>query len=135
MDIDGTAARRLIDSGTVVDFQVLDTRVHESPDAAEFTMEIDLAFPRDTEEHDLGWGAFGFVFVIGVLSFADARPREMSVIEYAEADAFQVGDLISCLRWEDGNLHFYADYIRGRRMKTELVLRPEGSGRLATAAA
>jgi hypothetical protein len=35
-----------------------------------------------------------------------------------------VGDLIQCLRWEGGALKFSADYIRGRRMKTDVVLRP-----------
>ena len=80
----------------------------------------------------MGWGAFGFLFVIGTLSFADARPREMSIIDYVEQDEFQVDDFINCLHWEDGSLKFSADYVRGRRMKTDVVLRPDGSGRLTT---
>ncbi|MFO1465061.1 MAG: hypothetical protein U1F35_01225 [Steroidobacteraceae bacterium] len=134
MNVDRTAAIELLRTGAIVDFRVASTQVHEGPDAAEFTVEINLEFPPDpeTEESDLSWGAFGFVFVIGVLSFADARPREASVLEYAEEDDFHVGDLISSLRWEDGALKFEADYIRGRRMKTSLVLRPDDSGRLTT---
>jgi hypothetical protein len=135
MNIDRAAGFDLLESGTLVDFQITRTQIHEAPDPAEFSVEIDLEFPPDpeSEESDLEWGAFGFLFVIGVLSFADARPREASIIEYAENDEFQVGDLIECLRWERGALKFAADYIRGRRMKTNVVLRPEGSGRLATA--
>lgn len=79
-----------------------------------------------------GWGAFGFLFVIGTLSFADARPREASHIDYIEDDEFDVGDFIGRLRWEGGALIFDADYVRGRRVKTRIVLRPDGSGRLTT---
>jgi hypothetical protein len=71
--------------------------------------------------------------VIGALSFADARPREASVIEYSEVDKFEVGDFINSLHWEGGVLKFSADYVRGRRMKTEVVLRSAGSGRITTA--
>jgi hypothetical protein len=134
MNINRAAGLSLLESGTLVEFEITGTQIHEGPDPAEFSMQIDLQFPQDpeTEENDLEWGALGFLFVIGVLSFVDARPREYSVIEYAEKDEFQVGDLVQNLRWERGELKFSADYIRGRRMKTDLVLRPDGSGRLMT---
>jgi hypothetical protein len=132
--LDRTAGYSLLESGTLVAFEVVKTHIHEGPDAAEFSLEIELQFPPDpdTDENDLDWGAFGFLFVIGTLSFADARPRESSVIHYLERDEFQVGDFIKCLRWEEGVLKFSADYLRGRRMKTDVVLRPDGSGRLTT---
>jgi hypothetical protein len=132
--LDRAAGFDLLESGTLVDFEVVETQIHEGPDAAEFSLEIELRFPPDpdTDENDLAWGEFGFLFVIGTLSFADARPRESSVIHYLERDEFQVGDFIGCLRWEDGALKFSADYLRGRRMKTDVVLRPDGSGRLTT---
>jgi len=134
MSSDRTAGFELLKSGTLVEFQISGTRIHEGPDPAEFGLDIELNFPvdPDSDENDLGWGAFGFLFVIGALSFADARPRESSMIEYIQNDEFQVGDFLQCLSWEDGKLKFSADYIRGRRMKTDLVLRPEGTGRLRT---
>jgi hypothetical protein len=134
MNVDRTAGFELLNSGTLVEFEITGTQIHEGPDPAEFCLEIDLNFPKnpDSEESDLEWGAFGFLFVIGVLSFADARPRENSIMEYTQNDEFQVGDLLQCLRWEDGVLKFSADYIRGRRLKTDLVLRPQGTGRLTT---
>ena len=132
--IDRAAGFQLLETGTAMEFNVTNTTVHEGPDAAEFSVDIDLEFPpdADTDETDLNWGAFGFLFVIGTLSFADARPRESSVIDYLEKDEFQVGDFIGCLQWEDGALKFAADYLRGRRMKTRIVLKPDGSGRLTT---
>lgn len=134
MGIDQQATAELLRTGVIVDFEVTGTQIHEGPDPAEFAVEIELRFPINpaTDENDLGWGAFGFVFVIGVLSFADARSREASALDYAEKDDFYIGDLISCLSWEDGALKFDADYIRGRRMKTRLVLKSDGSGCLTT---
>ena len=128
------AGHRLLETGVVTEFEVVKTEIHEGPDAAEFTVEIELRFPPDpeTEETDLEWGAFGFLFAIGALSFADARPRELSVLEYVESDEFEVGDFVSCLHWEGGALKLSADYVRGRRMKTDVVLRSVGSGTLTT---
>lgn len=76
---DRSPGYRLLESGTAVDFRVVKTEVHEGPegpDPAEFAVEIELAFPTDSDtgENDLAWGAFGFLFVLGVLSFDDARP-------------------------------------------------------------
>jgi hypothetical protein len=132
--MDRTTGYRLLEAGTVTHFQIAKTEVHRGTDPAEFSLQIDLNFPADpdTEETDLDWGAFGFLFVIGALSFSDARPREASIIEYVEDDEFRLDDLIDCLHWEGGLLKFSADYVRGRRMKTDVVLRPDGSGTLTT---
>ncbi len=132
--LDRAAGHQLLETGTVVEFQITGTEILEGPDAAEFSVRIGLEFPPDaeSEENDLGWGAFGFLFVIGVMSFADARSRESSAIDYVEGDAFQVGDFIVCLQWENGALRFDTDYVRGRRMKTHVVLRPDGTGTLTT---
>jgi len=132
--IDRATGYRLLETGTAVEFRIKNTQIHEASDPAEFGVEIELEFPPDpeTEDNDLEWGAFGLLFVIGTLSFADARPRELSVIEYLPNDEFHVADLIDCLHWERDKLHFSADYVRGRRMKTDVVLRASGSGKLTT---
>jgi len=132
--VDREAGYELLKTGSIVNFEIVKTDIHEGPDPSEFSVEIQLAFPPDpeTEETDLRWGAFGFLFVIGTLSFADARPREASVIDYVENDEFLLGDFIGSLRWEGAALRFSADYLRGRRMKTDVVLQPDGSGRLTT---
>ena len=50
----------------------------------------------------------------------------MSETEFREYDEFGVADFIKCLEFVRGELHFRADYVRGRRMKTDLVVRPNG---------
>ncbi len=45
------------------------------------------------------------MFVLGVLSFAEARPRNMSSVDYHEKDEFTVADFIEGLRFVWGELH------------------------------
>jgi hypothetical protein len=76
--------------------------------------------------------AFGFIYALGVLSFADARPRGISGMHFEEKDDWSVGDMLRRLRFERGELRFYADYVRGRCMKTTVVVRANGSFMLDT---
>ena len=78
------------------------------------------------------WGAFEFMFVLGVLSFAGAKPWNMSELEYEEKDEFKLSDFIERLRFVRGELRFDADYIRGRRIKTRIVVRSNGTVTLET---
>ena len=130
-----SAALHLLETGTLVGFRVIDEKITPGPDEGEFTVRIDLAFHVE-EEHDstalAEWAAFGFVFTLGVLSFADARPRGYSEAEYSADDQFSIADFFRCLRYRRGELHFYADYIRGRRLKTDIVVRPDGVVTLST---
>ena len=132
---DHTAARELIRSGTLVEFRILDVQVQPAPDEAEFGVRVELQLGTEDDEglsNDVDWGAFGFLFVLGMLSFADARPRGYSEEEFQENDEFCVADFLQGLTYVRGELHFRADYLRGRRMKTTIVIRPEGAVTLST---
>jgi hypothetical protein len=72
------------------------------------------------------------MFALAVLSFADARPRGVSDMHFADGDEFTVADLLAHLRYQRGELHFDADYVRGRCMKTDVTVRPNGHVTLAT---
>jgi hypothetical protein len=86
----------------------------------------------DAENPDAEWAAFGFIYAIGLLSFHDARPRGMSDIDYHERDEWTAADMLRRLRYERGRLEFDSDYVRGRMMKTEVTIRPDGSFTLQT---
>lgn len=58
--------------------------------------------------------------------------REASVLEYEERDEFRLADFIERLRFVRGELRFDADYIRGRRMKTRIAARSNGTVTLET---
>ncbi len=132
----------LLKTGTLVSFRVVEEEVLSAPDEAEFGMRLQLKFapdegedeedPDEVAENTAEWGAFGFMFVLGVLSFAEARPRNSSALEYQEQDEFKLADFIERLRFVRGELHFDADYIRGRRIKTRVAVRSNGTVTIET---
>lgn len=54
------------------------------------------------------------------------------MLEYEEKDEFRLADFIERLRFVRGELHFDADYIRGRRIKARIVVRSNGTVTLET---
>jgi hypothetical protein len=130
-------AFRLLETGVAVPFRVVKEEVLPAPDEAEFGMRLTLQLEdsEDPEEdaHDLvEWGALGFLFVLALLSFSDARPRGFSESEYREADELGLADFIDGLVFRRGTLHFHADYLRGRRVKTGITVTAEGSVTIET---
>ena len=133
---DRVLGHHLLETGVVVPFRLLEQEILPAPDPAEFGARLKLKFEPEDEDEDpediVEWGAFGFMFVLAVLSFADARPRESSVLDYRETDELTVSDFLGCLSFRRGALEFRADYIRGRRMKTDIAIGPDGSVTLTT---
>jgi hypothetical protein len=85
-----------------------------------------------SREGDEAWAALPFLYTVGLLSFRDAGPRGASIDSFQNDDAWTTNDLVECLRYERGELHFYADYVRGRCMKTRVVVRPDGTFSIET---
>ncbi|MDQ6963734.1 MAG: hypothetical protein Q9M13_02305 [Mariprofundales bacterium] len=84
------------------------------------------------DEEDVATSAFGLIFALGVLSFHDARPRGMSEMDFKEKDEWHVADMLRCIRFEDGILRFYADYVRGRMVKTSVDVHKDGTVQIQT---
>lgn len=130
-------AFRLLETGVAVPFRVVKEEVLPSADASEFGMRVTLQLedPEDPEEdaQDLvEWGAFAFLFVLALLSVADARPRGFSENEYSETDELRLADFLDGLTFRRGTLHFHADYVRGRCVKTGITVTAEGSVTIET---
>ncbi len=84
------------------------------------------------DEEDVETSAFGLIFALGVMSFHDARPRGVSEMHFVEKDEWHVGDMLRHLRYEYGMLRFYADYVRGRMMKTSIEIDQDSVVKLQT---
>lgn len=126
---------QLLETGVLAEFQVLETHIEPSPDGENLAVRIELVFAGEEEDDPadiVEWIAFGFVFVLAALSFADARPRGLSEADYVDEDEFSVADLFNGLLFSRGELHFHADYVRGRCMKTDITVRPDGTVTLST---
>jgi len=137
MNDDRSAGEALLQTGVIVPVRIVEESVMPGADQGEFALRLALSFededsPGEERADVVEWGALGFLFAIGVLSFADARPRGGSEREYVESDDFRVADFLAGLKFRNGELHLDTDYVRRRRMKTRLVVRPDGTGTLET---
>jgi len=121
----------LLRQATLAEIVVADTQINPtSADDKHVRIEGRLGLDEDDDgepANEAEHYAFGFIYALGVLSFADARPRGASGMHFEETDDWAAGDMLRHLRFERGELHFYADYVRGRCMKTTVIVRADGT--------
>jgi hypothetical protein len=131
-----SAEQKLFETGTLVLFRVLDTNTEVTPDQENIFVRVELMLEDDEEdvepEEIVEWGAFGFLFAITALSFHDARPRGASELHFQMDDALTVADFLDALSFGRDGLRVQTDYLRGRSMKTEVTIRPDGTVTLTT---
>jgi hypothetical protein len=125
-DPNRAAGQELLRQATLTDYEVV--KIIEGDLAPEGSMHIGLRIDED----DVEIFAFGIIFTIGVLSFHDARPAGASEIDFEAEDEWTVGDMVQHLSFECGRLHFYADYVRGRLMKTTVNVHRDGRVNIQT---
>ncbi len=131
---DRLAGYKLLETGSLVAFDVVDTHIENFAGITSVRLELQLGeIDEDrerTEDHE--WGSLGFIFCIAALSFDEARPRGISEMDFEEVDEFSMADLVDHLRYERSKLRFSSDYIRGRCMKTDVTVGPDGSATIET---
>jgi hypothetical protein len=143
MDDSARVAAQLLETGVVVGFRQDEVEVLTGPDDAEFMVRVRLTLgvgedgpgEEGEDEHPeevAEWAGLGFLYALAVLSFHDARPQGSSALDYVAEDGLSVADFVEGLRYQRGRLRFSGDYIRGRRMKTDIELRPDGTVELET---
>jgi hypothetical protein len=130
------AEQRLFETGTLVQFRILDTHTEVAPDRENLFVRVDLVLEDDADDAEpeeiVEWGAFGFLFALTALSFHDARPRGMSELDFETDDFLTVADFLDVLSFGRSGLSVRTDYLRGRSMKTEATVRSDGTVRLTT---
>jgi len=112
----------LIRTGTLVDFEVVDTKVEPTAAGDDSHVRLTLQMPED----DVECFAFAFVYVLGLLSFHDGRPRGYSGRFFEDDDEWRADDMLRHLEFRRGCLHFDADYVRGRCVKTTVEVTSHG---------
>jgi len=112
----------LIRTGTLVDFEVVDTKVEPTAAGDDSHVRLTLQMPED----DVECFAFALVYVFGLLSFHDGRPRGYSGRFFEDDDEWRADDMLRHLEFRRGCLHFDADYVRGRCVKTTVDVTSHG---------
>ena len=125
------AGIELLKTGTLAEFEVVGTKVEPAPDGETKYVRIEMQLrasdddDRDPEDEVESF-AIGLMFVLAVMSFHDAGPRGYSEKLYVDEDEFTVGDFVTALRFVRGELHLAVDYLRGRCVKTDIIVRRDG---------
>ena len=108
---DSKTAYKLIKTGSLVSFDIIKKDIQNTADNENLYITVDLQMTDEDgnlSRDSVEWGAFGFIFVIAILSFADARPRGLSYSEYDKDDDFTIDNLFDCIQFTNGELYFYS---------------------------
>jgi hypothetical protein len=117
---DTETVHKLVSSSALARFRICASEGEEHPDRSWHRATCHVH--RD----DVPWAAVPLIYTVSAQSFMDARPRGASEIDFFARDEWRFADLLSRLRLERGALVFDADYVRGRMMKTMIVVEPTG---------
>ena len=125
---DLSAANELIKTALMVEFHREDPVITPCTDGENLHLSVEIVVGIDDEDPEdiIEWSAMGLLFTLAALSFNDARPRGLSEMDFIESDQLTLSAFFDGLRYIRGELHFSADYIQGRCLKTDLVARPDG---------
>lgn len=135
-DVHHSAERELLRAALSLDLSVEEPDLTPTTDATNMVVRIRGRFgghdDDDAGEGYESWGALPLIYAIGALSFVDAGPRGDSTMDFESDDAWRAADMLESLRYVRGELHFYADYVRGRCMKTRITVKPSGDFEIET---
>lgn len=120
----------LVRSATCVEIKVTKTEKQATSDD-DWHVHIEGRI-GDEDDEDVEFAGMGLIYVLGLLSFADARPRGYSEADFISTDEWTAADMLRHFRFERGELAFSADYVRGRCMKTDARVREDGTFTLTT---
>jgi len=121
-----STAYELLARVAILPIRILSSKATAEPDFSAQYLRVKIL--RDDVED----GALALIFAIAVLSFHDARPRGTSDIDYIEKDEWTLDDLCGQLRFWKGALCLDTDYVRGRMMKTRMMIWPTGVAEIET---
>jgi len=103
-----------------LEIEVVRSDLEEEADFS--THRLECRIPPEAVPH----AGLALVYALGLMSFLEARPRGRSERDFADDDEWTPGDLLRGLAYQQGELVFDADYVRGRMMKTRVRVRPDG---------
>src|SRR5580765_1604152 len=100
-----TIEQEMLTAAATADFLITKSSVEPTLAGDDWHVVIDGGLGSEDED-DVEWAAFAVIFALVVLSFHDARPRGTSEKDFCEEDDWYVSDMLHCLRFVRGELHF-----------------------------
>jgi hypothetical protein len=113
----------LIQQATLLELEILDVEIEPTVGNENWRVRLRLR----ADEELIGTCGFGLIYTLGMQSFHDARPRGVSGQWFDADDEWNVVDMLRHLEFRRGQLCFYADYVRGRCLKTTIEVSSAGN--------
>ena len=118
----------LMRQASLLEIEVTKTQIEPTAGNEGSHVRIEMQLDEDL----LDSCSLGLLFMFGLLSFHDGRPRGYSGKWFDDNDEWTVTDMIEHFRFVRGNLILDTDYLRGRCMKTEVTVSSDGKVTLET---
>jgi hypothetical protein len=132
MDIDKALPYQLLDAtiGTSIeiisnDFKEMPSGYNDGPNTYQ-----QIVFQIKEEEPDLC--AIGVLYALSLMSFSYAAPRGYSAEYFVPDEDWNLEYFVQGLEFRRRQLHFSADYVSGRLMKTDITFESGGKVTIST---
>jgi hypothetical protein len=112
----------LIHDARLLDFDVVGTSIEPTIGNDDFHVVIRMK----TDDDLLEKAALGVMFTLAMLLLHDARPRGVSGAVVRRRRQLTIADFLEDFEYRAGALYYYADYNRGRCLKTTVQIHPDG---------
>ena len=113
----------LIRTAAATEFEVIHTKIEPTAGGDDTHVRVTLRM----DEADVEVFAIALIYVLGALSFHDGRPRGVSGNWFEDDDQWTAADMLRHFEFRRGRLSFYADYVRGRCLKTTVEVDRDGT--------
>ncbi|MDD5170730.1 MAG: hypothetical protein PHN75_18080 [Syntrophales bacterium] len=121
------AVKLLEDTMGIINIKILSSEFQETKSHEGETGSChEIVFQIEEEYADPDILAIGILFSLSLMSFASAAPLSYSEDEFISDEEWGLGYFIQGLDFASGKLHFLADCVSGRLMKTEIIYEPGG---------
>jgi hypothetical protein len=131
MDIDKSLPYKLLEDTVGIALEMISNDFQELPGyEGSVNTYQKIVFQIKEEEPDLY--ATGVLYTLSLMSFSFAAPRGVSERYFVPDEQWNLGYFVQGLEYRRKSLRFYADYISGRLMKTDITFEPGGKVTLTT---
>ena len=121
----------LLRTALAVEIQILSTKEVPTKEDKHVTIKGRFGGEGDCDLEFPDYAAIPLIYFISSLSFSDALPAGYSLNEYKDGDYWAATDMFRLIRYDRGKLLFSSDYEKGRRMKTDITIFPDGTFEIA----
>ena len=132
MDIDKALPYDLLDATIGTPIEIISNDFSEIPGVSNYGPNTCQQIVFQIKEEEPDSVSIGVLYALSLMSFSYAAPRGFSAEYFVPDEEWTLGYFVQGLEFRRGQLHFSADYISGRLMKTDITFESGGKVTIST---